>query len=65
MNLLNKYIILSNILKYNELSGYYTYRSFIDNHLPVEDFNRIKFFEKEIFLSVDLDGNITGTLISS
>ena len=49
-------------MEYNEISGYYTYRSFLDNPLPVEDFNRIKFFEAEIFLYVQLDGTITGTL---
>ena len=32
-----------------ELIGYYTYRSFLNNPLPVEDFNKIKFAEAELF----------------
>ena len=45
-----------------ELSGYYTYRSFLDNPLPVNDFNKIKVSEAELFLMVQLDGLVTGTL---
>ena len=45
-----------------ELSGYYTYRSFLDNPLPVNDFNKIKVSEAELFLIVQLDGLVTGTL---
>lgn len=45
-----------------ELLGYYTYRSFLNNPLPVDDFNEIKFAEAEIFLIVQSDGTVTGTL---
>jgi hypothetical protein len=46
-----------------ELIGYYTYRSFLDNPLPINDFNLIKFAEEaELFLIVQGDGTITGTL---
>ena len=45
-----------------DLSGYYTYRSFINNPDPVEDFNKIQFAEAELFLNVRTDGAITGTL---
>jgi hypothetical protein len=47
-----------------ELTGYYTYRSLLDNPLPVDDFNRIKFAEAEIFLIVEADGTPTGGDIS-
>lgn len=46
-----------------QLTGYYTYRSFIDNPKPVNDFNRIKFAEAELYLHVQLDGNVTGMLL--
>lgn len=46
----------------HELSGYYTYRSFINQPLPVDDFNKIKFAEGELFLNIQYDGNIIGTL---
>src|SRR4051812_38278703 len=45
-----------------QLTGYYTYRSLLDNPLPVDDFNKIKFAEAELFLNVQNDGTITGTL---
>jgi hypothetical protein len=45
-----------------ELTGYYTYRSFLNNPLPVEDFNKIKFAEAELFLIVQADGTMTGSL---
>ncbi len=45
-----------------ELTGYYTYRSFLNNPLPVDDFNKIKFAEAELFLIVQIDGALTGTL---
>ena len=32
-----------------ELSGYFTYRGFLDNPLPVNDFNKIKSEEAELF----------------
>jgi hypothetical protein len=49
-------------VEYQELVGYYTYRSFLDNPLPVDDFNKIKFAEAELFLIVHVDGTVTGTL---
>jgi len=45
-----------------DLTGYYTYRSFLNNPLAVEDFNKIRFAEAEHFLIVNADGVITGTL---
>src|SRR5919112_3411179 len=45
-----------------QLTGYYTYRSFLNKPLPVDDFNQIKFAEAELFLNVQSDGTITGTL---
>ena len=45
-----------------QLTGYYTYRSFLNNPMPVDDFNQIKFAEAELFLNVHTDGTITGTL---
>jgi hypothetical protein len=35
-------------MKLHNASGYGTYRSFVDKPLPVNDFNKIKFFEAEI-----------------
>ena len=45
-----------------ELSGYYTYRSFTDNPLPVNDFDTIKIDEVELFLIISNDGTITGNI---
>lgn len=45
-----------------QLTGYYTYRSFLNNPIPVDDFNQIKFAEAELFLHLQTDGTITGTL---
>lgn len=49
-------------MEYQELIGYYTYRSFLDNPLPVNDFNNIKSVEAELFLIIHSDGGITGTV---
>jgi hypothetical protein len=49
-------------MKSQELIGYYTYRSFLDKVLPVNDFNNIKIDEAELFLTVQDDGTITGSL---
>lgn len=49
-------------MKSHELIGYYTYRSFLDKPLPVKDFNSIKFAEAELFLIVQDDGTIAGSL---
>jgi hypothetical protein len=45
-----------------ELVGYYTYRSFIDIPLPVDDFNKIRSEESELFLIVLANGTVSGTL---
>ena len=45
-----------------ELAGYYTYRSFFDNPLVVNDFNTIKSEEAELVLFIHFDGIITGTI---
>jgi len=50
------------MIEYQELIGYYTFRGFIDNQLPVNDFNSIKFTEAELFLILRPDGKITGTV---
>src|ERR671918_908801 len=49
-------------MEVQELVGYYIYRSFLNNPLPVDDFNKIKFTEAELFLIVHADSTITGTL---
>lgn len=46
----------------DKLSGYYTFRSLLNNPLPVDDFNRIKLEETELFLTIRCDGIITGTI---
>lgn len=45
-----------------DLTGYYTYRSFLNRPEPVDDFNAVKFAEADIFLHVDDDGTVTGSL---
>ena len=45
-----------------ELIGYYTLRNFLNDPSPVDDFNKIKFLEAELFLIVQYDGTISGTL---
>jgi hypothetical protein len=49
-------------MEYQELTGYYTYRSFLNTPSPVDDFNKIKFAEAELFLILDVAGTVTGTL---
>ena len=49
-------------MEIQELTGYYTYRSFLNLSLPVNDFNNIKHGEAELFLMVQADGTISGTL---
>ena len=49
-------------MEIQELTGYYTYRSFLNLSLPVNDFNTIKHGEAELFLMVQADGTISGTL---
>lgn len=45
-----------------ELTGYYTYRSYLNRPEPVDDFNRLRFAEAELFLFVQPDGTVAGTL---
>ncbi|MEV4064163.1 hypothetical protein [Nonomuraea dietziae] len=45
-----------------DLTGYYTYRSFLNHPAPVDDFNKLRFGEAELYLSVQQDRSITGTL---
>ncbi|SEG95933.1 hypothetical protein SAMN05444920_109205 [Nonomuraea solani] len=45
-----------------DLTGYYTYRSFLNNPGLVADFNELRFGEAELYLSVQQDRTITGTL---
>lgn len=49
-------------MDHQDLTGYYTYRSFLNLQDPADDFNRIRFAEGELFLSVAADGSIQGTL---
>lgn len=46
-----------------ELSGTYTYRSFLNRPEPVEDFNKLRFAELELRLFVDPEGAISGELV--
>jgi hypothetical protein len=45
------------------LTGTYTYRSFLDRPEPVDDFNRLRFAQLELQLSVQPEGTITGALV--
>lgn len=45
-----------------DLTGYYIYRSFLNRPEPVDDFNKIRFAEGELFLWVAPDGVVQGTL---
>ena len=45
-----------------DLTGYYTYRSFLNQPEPADDFNQIRFGEGELFLYVSPDGSVRGTL---
>jgi hypothetical protein len=46
-----------------ELSGTYTYRSFIDRPEPVADFNSLRFAQLELRLQVGAEGTVTGELV--
>lgn len=46
-----------------ELSGVYTYRSFLDRPEPVDDFNRLRFAQLELRLQVLPEGTVTGALV--
>lgn len=49
-------------MDHQDLTGYYTYRSFLNMQDPADDFNRIRFGQGELFLWVAPDGSIQGTL---
>jgi hypothetical protein len=46
-----------------ELTGTYTYRSYLNRPEPVDDFNKLRFAQLELRLSVQADRTVTGTLI--
>lgn len=46
-----------------ELTGTYIYRSYLNRPEPVDDFNRLKFAQLELRLSVRPDGTVTGSLV--
>ncbi|MEU0946874.1 hypothetical protein ABZ379_29665 [Streptomyces canus] len=46
-----------------EVTGTYTYRSFLNRPEPVGDFNKLKFAELELRLEVGADGEISGELV--
>ena len=48
-------------MEIQELIGYYTYRSFLNEPSPVEDFNKIKFQESRTFFNRPINGTINGT----
>jgi hypothetical protein len=45
------------------LAGTYTYRSFLDRPEPVDDFNRLRFGQLELRLTVDDEGALSGSLV--
>jgi hypothetical protein len=49
-------------MDHHDLTGYYTYRSFLNRQDPADDFNTIRFGEGELFLWVAPDGSVQGTL---
>jgi hypothetical protein len=46
-----------------KLSGTYTYRSFLDRPEPVDDFDRLRFAQLELRVSVDTGGALSGELV--
>ena len=42
-----------------QLTGYYTHRIFIDNPIPVDDFNRIKFAEVNLIFTCKIGCTLT------
>src|SRR5215218_7315425 len=49
-------------MDHEDLTGYYTYRSFLTRQDPADDFNTIRFGEGELFVWLAADGSIQGTL---
>ncbi|WP_030277487.1 hypothetical protein [Streptomyces sp. NRRL B-24484] len=48
-----------------ELTGTYTYRSFLDLPDPVDDFNKLRFAQATLRLAAEPDGAVNGELILS
>ncbi|MER7708116.1 hypothetical protein ABTX81_35160 [Kitasatospora sp. NPDC097605] len=48
-----------------DLTGTYTYRSFLDLPDPVDDFNRLRFAQAQLELTAVPDGTVSGELILS
>ncbi|MGI5359306.1 hypothetical protein ACQI4E_28880 [Streptomyces sp. CA-252508] len=48
-----------------ELTGTYTYRSFLNRPEPVEDFNKLRFAQLELRLGAEPDGAVNGVLVFS
>lgn len=49
-------------MDHHDLTGYYTYRSFLNRPDPADDLNAILFGEGELFLFASPDGSVQGTL---
>ncbi len=45
-----------------DLTGYWTYRSFLNTPQPVDDFNKVKFAEAELYLNAQPSGAVLGSL---
>lgn len=45
-----------------ELTGYYTYRSYVNRPEPIDDFNKLRFAEAELALFIQPAGTVVGTL---
>ncbi|MET7735209.1 hypothetical protein ABZT02_28150 [Streptomyces sp. NPDC005402] len=48
-----------------ELTGTYTYRSFLNRPEPVDDFNKLRFAQLELRLTAEPDGTVSGELVFS
>ncbi|MFD0351537.1 hypothetical protein ACFQ0M_46715 [Kitasatospora aburaviensis] len=48
-----------------ELTGTYTYRSFLNRPEPVDDFNKLRFAQLELRLQAGRDGAVSGALVFS
>jgi hypothetical protein len=46
-----------------DLTGTYTYRSFLDRPDPVDDFDKLRFAQLELRLTIATDGTIDGALV--
>ncbi|MCX4843996.1 hypothetical protein [Streptomyces sp. NBC_00893] len=48
-----------------DLTGTYTYRSFLDRPEPVDDFNKLRFAQLELRLTATPTGSLSGLLVFS